>query len=570
MADSQYDLSLVITANNKATEELKKVWKSVDTVKWNVLQLSESTKKTLKTVWVTATAVAWSVLALWKSFVDSAMEVEPLQRSFERLSKSVWVASDEMLETMRKASKWTVSDLKLMEAANTAYSLWVVKSTDEMATLMEIARVKWQAMWRSMEEALDDIVRWLWRSSPMILDNLWITVKLWDAYEQYAKSVGKSSDALTEAEKKQALVNYVVSQWKKELEEAGDLQLTMSERLQVVNAQRENVKTTIWEALLPVIQRLLETLTPLIEKVVARINEHPELTAQIMITVWAVSWLVAVLSWLALALPWITTAISLLTSNLWLLWVSVWVVELWLNKLEGAIISTDEKVKSYKDAIAQLDSQLQAWTISQEEYNRQVQDYNYKIEQAYADSQTLWWYLKDEFDSVLKVMTFDTNTRKESLEAFGVIVNSIWWFFDTLTEKMINFTSNGIDRAIEKVWTLINKLNNLIATAREAISLVWWKVSDARNSVKWWVSSLFGKAWWGVVYAWTPYIVWENWPELFVPSQRWTITPNNQITNNNWIEINISWISVRNDNDARALAEEIVRQIKLEKDFWIS
>ena len=217
MADSsQYNLSLVITANNKAVEELNKLWSSVEKVKWWVLQLSESTKKTLKTVWATATAVAWSVALLWKSFIDSALENEPLQRSFERLSESANISSKEMLDAMRKASKWTVADTKLMASANTALSLNVVQSADDMATLMEIARVKWQAMWRSMEEALDDIVRWLWRASPMILDNLWIVINQTEAQEEYAKSLWKTASELTDAEKKQALVNAVVKQWKKE------------------------------------------------------------------------------------------------------------------------------------------------------------------------------------------------------------------------------------------------------------------------------------------------------------------------------------------------------------------
>ena len=66
------------------------------------------------------------------------------------------------------------------------------------------------------------------------------------------------------------------------------------------------------------------------------------------------------------------------------------------------------------------------------------------------------------------------------------------------------------------------------------------------------------------------YLVWEKWPELFVPNTSWKIIPNNEITNNNWITINISWVSVRNDNDIQELAQEMIRQIKLEKNFWIA
>jgi hypothetical protein len=74
---------------------------------------------------------------------------------------------------------------------------------------------------------------------------------------------------------------------------------------------------------------------------------------------------------------------------------------------------------------------------------------------------------------------------------------------------------------------------------------------------------------WPVVM-WNTYLVWEKWPELFVPNQSGKIIPNNEITNNNWITINISWVSVRNDNDITAIANEMIRQIKLEKQFNIA
>lgn len=597
MADSsQYNLSLVITANNKAVEELNKLWKSVDNVKWWITQLSESTKKTLKTIWATATVVAWSVLALWKSFVDASMEAEPLQRSFERLSQSAQISSDEMLQAMRKASKWAVSDTKLMASANTALSLWVVKSADDMATLMEIARVKWQAMWRSMEEALDDIVRWLWRASPMILDNLWIVINQTEAQEEYAKSIGKTVDQLTEAEKKQALVNAVVRQWKKELAEAWEVPLTMAEKLWALNTQRENMKVQIWNALLPVLSDLLEKITPIIQKIVARVEENPKLTANILLVVGAVSWLVAILSWLALALPWITTAISLLTSKFTLLWTAVIWVRTGLNRLEDKVVSTDEKVAMYEASIEDLKKQLELWEITQEQFTIAVQEYNWKIEQAYADSQTFWQYLKDQLDDTLKVMTFDTDRRKQALQDFGIIfnavwdmfdriaeflintmikardefweiVNSVWWFFDNLVASMMNLAENGFTKLFSKVESLTTKFKNLISTIKEAMSMAGERVSWAVSSV---VSFVSWKAWWWDVYWWQSYLVWEKWPELFTPSTRWTITPTNQITNNNGIEININGAVVRNDNDIQAIADEITRRIKLEKNFWIA
>jgi len=658
MADSsQYNLSLVITANNKAVEELNKLWSSVEKVKWWVLQLSESTKKTLKTVWATATAVAWSVALLWKSFIDSALENEPLQRSFERLSESANISSKEMLDAMRKASKWTVADTKLMASANTALSLNVVQSADDMATLMEIARVKWQAMWRSMEEALDDIVRWLWRASPMILDNLWIVINQTEAQEEYAKSLWKTASELTEAEKKQALVNAVVKQWKKELAETWDLQLTMAERLQVVNAQRENMKNTIWDALLPVVQKVLEVITPMIQKVADRINEHPKLTANILLTVWAISWLIAIISWLALALPSISTAISVLS---WPIWRIIWAVALlwtarvnnrwWIQEKTQAVVDRiTEIVQPRLDKLsARRDKRW--WVVM--EVVKWLRSF---VEDAFVSAfEVIWAWLEIFFQSIDVILNIFSWNREEARNwicnirttlrdtTMSVVDNLFWDALDRIADKLVSFWDrfnqkrnaiknrvlwvanamrewlkqwfqfrialftwdretvwqiateqvSNIDSVLtawfwqtrtniknwlqwfiddvvskftalkDKVKSIVDSIKNMWNSAKEWVS---WAVSSARD----FVSSPF-KAWWWDVYWWQSYIVWEKWPELFVPKQSWTITPTNQITNNNWIEININWAIVRNDNDIKAIADEIIRQVKLEKNFWIA
>jgi len=658
MADSsQYNLSLVITANNKAVEELNKLWTSVDKVKWWVLQLSDSTKQTLKTIWATATVVAWSMVALWKSFIDSAMENEPLQRSFERLSESAWIASDEMIQAMRKASKWTVSDTKLMSAANTALSLNVVKSADDMATLMEIARVKWQAMWRSMEEALDDIVRWLWRSSPMILDNLWIVIKQSEAQEEYAKQLWKTVNELTEEEKKQALVNAVVKQWKKELLETWELQLTMAERLQIVNAQRENMKNTIWDALLPVVQKIMDVITPIITKIWDRIKEHPKLTANIMLTITAISWLIAVVSWLALALPAIWTAISVLS---WPIWRILWaVVLLWTARANNRWWIRDKTAEVVDKISAIIQPRLDKlserrdkrwWVVI--EVVKWVRDLITDIFASAID--VIWWALQIFFDSIsvlIAIFTWDRETAREWIcdirktlrdTTMKVVDNLFWDALDWIADKLVSFwdrfnqkrnaiknrvlwVANAmrewlkqwfqfrialftwdretvywianqrmtsldtmltsafwetrtniknwcqqfIDDVISKFTALKDKVKSIVQSIKDAWNstknAVWSAAQKARDVV----SSPF-KAWWWDVYAWNSYIVWEKWPELFVPNQKWSIVPTNQITNNNWIEININGAVVRNDNDIQAIADEITRRIKLEKNFWIA
>jgi hypothetical protein len=56
---------------------------------------------------------------------------------------------------------------------------------------------------------------------------------------------------------------------------------------------------------------------------------------------------------------------------------------------------------------------------------------------------------------------------------------------------------------------------------------------------------------------------------LFVPQSAWNIIPNENIVNNNGVTINMSGVSIRKDSDIQDLAQEIIRQTKLEKNYWI-
>ena len=94
---------------------------------------------------------------------------------------------------------------------------------------------------------------------------------------------------LTDEEKKQALVNAAIEQGKKELAEAGEVQLTTQEKIAKLNATWENTKNTIGDALIPVLDKLLTKITPIIEKVADWIEENPELTANLLLATTAVA-----------------------------------------------------------------------------------------------------------------------------------------------------------------------------------------------------------------------------------------------------------------------------------------
>lgn len=258
MADSNYNIDVQITANNKA-------WKELDKLKWQADWLD----KQFQNLWkiIAAAYVTRKVVDFWKEITQLAGQTEEVSRSFEKMTDSVGTSSQAVLQTLRDASKWSVSEYNLMLSANRAMTLWVAKNTDEFKTLMEIARNKAKIMWLTTEQAFNDIVTGLGRASPMILDNLGITIKAAEANEIYAKKIGKTANELTDAEKKQALVNAVVTQGRDEIEKMGIATVSSAEQQQILNAKWMDMKATLGMALLPAISDSVWKLAEMVTKV---------------------------------------------------------------------------------------------------------------------------------------------------------------------------------------------------------------------------------------------------------------------------------------------------------------
>jgi hypothetical protein len=111
---------------------------------------------------------------------------------------------------MKKASDGTIADSQLMLDANKAMLLGVTNNSQQMTQLMEVAAARGHAMGESTAQAFDDIVTGVGRLSPKILDNLGIVLDTQQVYAEYAQSLGTTSQALSEAQQKQALLNAVV------------------------------------------------------------------------------------------------------------------------------------------------------------------------------------------------------------------------------------------------------------------------------------------------------------------------------------------------------------------------
>ena len=193
-------------------------------------------------------------------------KIEALRDSYEGLADGVGANSERMLGDLRKASGGLISDSDLMLSANKALLLGVANTSQEMQTLLQVAIARGRAFGKEATDSFDDIVTGLGRASPLILDNLGIIIRLGTTYEKFAQSIGKSSNELTDAEKKQALFNAVMAQSQDIL--SGNRNLFTSNL-----AQLERMKTSIANLKAAASERIAGPLTAGTDKWASAIDQ---------------------------------------------------------------------------------------------------------------------------------------------------------------------------------------------------------------------------------------------------------------------------------------------------------
>ncbi len=175
----------------------------------------------------------------------NGQQFSQLSVGFDALTASIGTTRDVMLSTTRTATKGLVSDLDLMQVTNKAVLLGLPVTAAEMGKLSGAAVTLGRAMGKDAVSSVNDLITALGRSSPQILDNLGLTVKVGEANERYARQLGISVSELSDAERKTAFYNAAMDLAEKKTQDLGDAQLTVTDQLNRMLTALGNIVTRI-------------------------------------------------------------------------------------------------------------------------------------------------------------------------------------------------------------------------------------------------------------------------------------------------------------------------------------
>ena len=224
----------------------EKVKRELSNIKRSFNDLSKSINH-LKEKWVELLAGAYSLKKAFDFTTETTRFYQSFQ-AFESMVQSMGRDAAAEFERLKEAAGGLIDNESLIEAANRAMSLGI--PIQNLADLMLIARAKARDMGITITQAFNDIVTGVGRASPMIIDNLGITLKIGEATEEYAKSIGKSVKELTSQEQKLAILRAVLKSGREALSRYDLEQKTLNERFQEFRVRIENLKIVFGELLI--------------------------------------------------------------------------------------------------------------------------------------------------------------------------------------------------------------------------------------------------------------------------------------------------------------------------------
>lgn len=194
--------------------------------------------------------------------------VERQRGAVDNLAASFGTSGAAIVGAIQNASSFTIDRMTAMGAASKAMMLDVAKSPEEFERLTKVAVRLGQAMGLNAARSIDDFVTAAGRQSIMIADNLGLTIKAGEAYDKYALKLGKTAEALTAAEKKQAFLGAMLDAGEIKTAAMGKATESLAMDIERLEAKFADAKVALglWMAEVAVAIVRMNELAPLTEE----------------------------------------------------------------------------------------------------------------------------------------------------------------------------------------------------------------------------------------------------------------------------------------------------------------
>jgi len=165
--------------------------------------------------------VAASVFALSAAFnfLKNAADLSAQIQGQEMFAQRTGVSMKLMTQNIQDATGGLVAFKEAAQAAAIGQAAGL--SADQLERLGKVAKNAGTILGRDVTDSFNRLTRGAIKAEPELLDELGIIVRIKDASEEYAETIGKSANDLTTFEKSQAVVNAVLAQGETKFQDVG-------------------------------------------------------------------------------------------------------------------------------------------------------------------------------------------------------------------------------------------------------------------------------------------------------------------------------------------------------------
>ena len=232
MSQSDYKVNITVTTTDKTSGPAKQAAKGMANLQTAV-----------KAVGAAFAAVKSAQFVV--ELVKSGAAVQRQETAFNNLAAAAGTSGDRIIKAIGTASHHTVSRMDAMTAANKALIMDVAKTPEAFERLTKVATALGIAMGQDAAKSIDDFIVAAARQEREIADNLGLVVSVEKANVKYAAALGKTTEQLTDAERKQAFLNEMLEQGEAKMSELGDMTLDNAGKMEQASASWSNAKASV-------------------------------------------------------------------------------------------------------------------------------------------------------------------------------------------------------------------------------------------------------------------------------------------------------------------------------------
>lgn len=206
-----------------------------------------------------------------------------IERGFAALTNQAHVASEELLRNLHDAVGGTVSDMQLLNEVNRT----LIGTTGEfghafgeaLPALMKIAKANAEATGKDVSQVFDQITMAVRRGQTRMLMMSGIIIDQKKAFEEYAKSIGKSTSELTQQDREMAILNATLAAGQKQIDAMGAGFESNADKAQRSQTTITNLFDRLSETIQPVwgmildgINAVLDAISSVVSPIIANVG----------------------------------------------------------------------------------------------------------------------------------------------------------------------------------------------------------------------------------------------------------------------------------------------------------